>query len=119
MKKSKILKAILPSVIILSVILFSCSGGGVNGLSTGGTTTTANPAVVTNDKYQLIPSSDGNVYRLDRFSGEIWLVKGKSMEPVFKALVTIKVGESYHDESGYSFTYLGKGKVDDIQKLAF
>jgi hypothetical protein len=118
-KKPIILKATLPSVIILSAILFSCRGGGVNGLSTGGTTTTANQSVVMNDKYQLVPSSDGNVYRLDKFSGEIWLIKGKSMGRVLKNNYTINVGDTLQDENGWSFTYLGNGKFGDIIKLAF
>ena len=69
------------------------------------------------DKYQLATSTDGNVYRLDKSSGEVWLIRTDSMEKVQGKDFRLKISHRYVGEDGYSFTYLGKGQVGEIRTL--
>lgn len=72
---------------------------------------------IAQDKYQLSTSSDGNVYRMDKVSGDVWLIKGKSMERVQEKDLRLKIGNRYIGEDLYSFTYIGKGQVGEIKTL--
>ena len=72
---------------------------------------------ISQDKYQIAASTDGNIYRLDKSSGEIWLIKGNFMEKVRMKYFRLKIGRKYVGEDGYSFTYLGKGQVGAIKTL--
>jgi hypothetical protein len=69
------------------------------------------------DKYQIVTSSEGNVYRMDKASGEVWLIKGRSMEKLQEKDFRLKIGNRYIGEDLYSFTYLGKGQVGEIKTL--
>jgi hypothetical protein len=69
------------------------------------------------EKYQLITSPDGNVYRLDKMSGESWLVKGNKMEKIIENDFRLRVGQQYVGEDLYSFTYQGKGQLSEIKTL--
>lgn len=71
------------------------------------------------EKYQISSSTDGNVYRLDKASGEVWLIKGNSMEQIRVKPFMLKAGQQYNDEAGYSFTYLGNGRMGDIKANPF
>jgi hypothetical protein len=73
--------------------------------------------LTSHDKYQLVASTDGNAYRLDKSSGEVWLIKGNTMEKLQMKDFRLKVGQRYVGEDLYSFTYLGKGHVDEIKTL--
>jgi|SRR3989338_280070 len=66
-------------------------------------------------KYQMLASADGNSYRLDKTSGEIWLIKGNTMEKVQMTDFSLAIGERYKSADGYSFKYLGKGQVGEIK----
>lgn len=66
------------------------------------------------DKYQLIASADGNSYRLDKTSGKIWMIKGNTMVEVQMTDLKLTIGERYKGADGYSFKYLGKGQVGEI-----
>jgi hypothetical protein len=57
------------------------------------------------------------VYRLDRVSGEVWLIKNNTMEKVQLKDPRLKIGHRYVGEDLYSFTYLGKGGVGEIKTL--
>jgi hypothetical protein len=72
---------------------------------------------IAQDKYQIVTSSDGHVYRLDKASGEVWLIKGSSMEKVQEKDLRLKIGNRYMGEDLYSFTYLGKGQLGEITTL--
>jgi hypothetical protein len=69
------------------------------------------------DKYQIATSTDGNVYRLDKSSGEVWLIRADSMEKVQGKDFRLKIGHRYVGEDAYSFTYLGKGQLGEIKTL--
>jgi hypothetical protein len=69
------------------------------------------------EKYQVLASSDGNTYRLDKSSGEVWLIKGGSMEKVPPKDFRLKIGQRYIAEDIYSFTYLGKGQIGDVKSI--
>lgn len=71
--------------------------------------------LISQDKYQIASSSDGNVYRVDKSSGDIWLIKGESMEKVQAKDLRLKIGQRYVGEDAYSFTYLGKGQIGEIK----
>lgn len=72
---------------------------------------------ISRDKYQISTSTDGNVYRLDKSSGDMWLIKGESMEKIQVKDFRLKIGQRYIGEDTYSFTYLGKGQIGDIKTL--
>lgn len=69
------------------------------------------------DKYQLLTSTDGNAYRIDKESGEVWLIKGGSMEKIISKDFRLKIGQRYIADDTYSFIYLGKGSVGDIKSI--
>jgi hypothetical protein len=85
-------------IMIFSIVFFLCS------CSDGG-------------KYQMVTASDGNVYRLDKSSGEIWLVKGNAVQKLPAKDFYLKIGQRYIGEDIYSFAYMGKGIVGDIKTL--
>jgi hypothetical protein len=72
---------------------------------------------ISQNKYQITTSTDGNIYRLDKASGEVWLIKGNTMEKLHTKDFRFKIGQRYVGEDGYSFTYLGKGQVGEIKTL--
>jgi hypothetical protein len=72
---------------------------------------------ISREKYQIATSTDGNVYRLDKSSGEVWLIKENSMEKVQIKDLRLKIGHRYVGEDVYSFTYLGKGQIGDVKTL--
>jgi hypothetical protein len=76
---------------------------------------TACTNITSGDKYQITTATDGAVYRLDKLSGEIWLVKGNIMEKLPVKDFSLKVGQRYIGEDAYSFIYIGKGQVGDIK----
>ncbi len=78
---------------------------------------TACDNLTSRDKYQIATSTDGNVYRLDKASGEVWLIKGNTMEKLQTKDFTLKIGYRYVGEDVYSFTYLGKGQIGEIKTL--
>jgi len=69
------------------------------------------------DKYQLISGKDGNVYRLDKSSGEVWIIRESTMERVESKPLRIRTGQRYTGDDDYSFTYVGKGQVGDVKTL--
>lgn len=69
------------------------------------------------DKFQLVTSPDGNVYRMDSTSGEVWIIKGDSMERVQSKEFRIKIGQQYMGEDLYSFKYMGKGQLGEVKTL--
>jgi len=69
------------------------------------------------DKYQIASSTDGNMYRLDKVSGDVWLIRGNSMEKIQFKDLRLNIGNRYIGEDTYSFTYLGKGQFGDIKTL--
>lgn len=78
---------------------------------------TACDNLTSRDKYQIVTSTDGNTYRLDKSSGDVWLIKGDLMEKVHGRDFRLKIGQRYVGEDVYSFTYLGKGQVGEIKTL--
>ena len=70
------------------------------------------------DKYQIVASTDGNVYRLNKASGEILQIRGNTMERLQTKYFRLKIGHRYVGEDVYSFTYLGKGLVGEIKTLS-
>ena len=78
---------------------------------------TACDNLTSRDKYQIATSTDGNVYRLEKASGEVWLIKGNTMEKVQTKDFRLKIGHRYVGEDVYSFTYLGKGQTGEIKTL--
>lgn len=73
--------------------------------------------ITSQDKYQITTSAEGNIYRLDKSSGEMWLIKGQSMEKVQAKEFRLKIGQRYVGEDVYSFTYLGKGQLGEVKTL--
>jgi len=69
------------------------------------------------DGYQIISSSKGNIYRLNKSTGEIWYIHEATMKKVKEEKFRLKVSERYLCEDGYSFVYKGKGQVRDIKSL--
>jgi hypothetical protein len=69
------------------------------------------------DTYQIAASTDGSVYRLDKSSGDVWLIKGDLMEKVQGKDFRLKIGHRYIGEDLYSFSYLGKGQIGEIKTL--
>lgn len=67
------------------------------------------------DKYQIVASQNGNVYRLEKTSGKVWLIKGNTMEEVSMQDFKLIVRQRYKGADGYSFVYLGKGRFAEIQ----
>jgi len=65
----------------------------------------------------LASSTDGNVYRLDRLSGEVWLIKNNTMEKLQTRDFRLRLGQRYVGEDDYSFTYLGKGQIGEMKAL--
>jgi hypothetical protein len=52
------------------------------------------------EKYQLTASQDGNVYRLDKTSGEVWLLKGNTMQKVLVEPEDITKRKVYNSTTG-------------------
>jgi hypothetical protein len=52
------------------------------------------------EKYQLSASQDGNVYRLDKTSGEVWLIKGNTMQKVLAEPEDITKRKVYNTSTG-------------------
>lgn len=72
---------------------------------------------IASESYQMVTSTDGNIYRLDKGSGDLWLIKGTSMEKVMIKDFRVKIGQRYIAEDTYSFKYIGKGQVGDIKSI--
>lgn len=71
--------------------------------------------ITNTDKYQVVTSTDGAVYRLDKSSGKVWLIRGDKMDKIREYDFLLRIGNRYVCEDFYSFTYLGKGEVGDIK----
>lgn len=69
------------------------------------------------EKYQMVASPNGTVYRLDKTSGEVWVIKDSIMQEVHITRIGLKVNQRYTGEDLYSFTYLGKGLFGEIKTL--
>ncbi len=69
----------------------------------------------TNRQIPEVASTDGSVYRLDKSSGEVWLIRGDKMDKIREYDFLLRVGNRYICEDFYSFVYLGKGEVGDIK----
>jgi len=69
------------------------------------------------EKYQLVASQNGNVYRLDKTSGEVWMIKDSIMQQVGTEQYRLKVNQQYIGEDLYIFTYLGKGQLGKIKTI--
>jgi hypothetical protein len=68
-------------------------------------------------RYQIAASPNGDTYRLDKTTGEVWLIKSNTAEKIQMVDFRLKVGQRYIGEDTYSFTYLGKGQTGDIKTL--
>lgn len=68
-------------------------------------------------KYQIVTAPDGNKYRLDTSSGEVYVIRGNAVEKLPAKDFYLKIGQRYTGEDMFSFTYLGKGKIGDIKTL--
>jgi hypothetical protein len=90
---------ILPIVLLVALCLTACND------------------FIPKDKYQIATSTDGNVYRLDKSSGEVWLIKNNTMEKLQAKDLRLQIGQRYVGEDLYSFTYLGKGQVGEMKTL--
>ena len=69
------------------------------------------------NRFQIISSSEGSMYRLNKSTGEIWSIHEATMEKVKEEKFRIKVGERYICEDTYSFVYKGKGKIGNVKSL--
>ena len=69
------------------------------------------------NKYQLVASSDGNVYRLDKSNGEVWIIQDNTMEEVSTKSLRLTISQRYTGVDGYSFTYSGKGTFSEVKSF--
>lgn len=66
-----------------------------------------------NQQYQLVASTDGRVYRLNKTSGEVWLIEPEGTKKLAEeGLITLKASTYYKTEDGGVVRYLGKGKFE-------
>jgi hypothetical protein len=62
----------------------------------------------------MLVQSDGKLYRLNKTTGETWLVTGERMQRVAQsASPLLETGRKYFIERNRSMTYLGDGKFSD------
>lgn len=78
---------------------------------------TACDSLPSRDRYQIVAPSDGNAYRLDKSNGNVWMIKGNTMEEVSTKNLRLTIGQRYTGADGYSFTYSGKGQFTEIKSL--
>jgi hypothetical protein len=90
---------LIPVTVILVLILIGCE----------------NNEVI--DRFQIISSSEGSMYRLNKSTGEIWYIHEATMKKVEGEKFRLKVNERYICEDGYNFVYKGKGQIGDIKSL--
>jgi hypothetical protein len=89
-------------VIVLFLFLTVC-GCGIVGSGEGFRT----------DRYQLVASSDGKVYRLDKKTGEVSTIDGNSIRSIGNSDQTnLVVGMFYKTEEGKLMRYAGKGNFE-------
>ena len=53
-----------------------------------------------NDGFQIISSSKGNMYRLNKSTGEIWYIHEATIKKVKEEKLRLNVGERYICEDG-------------------
>ena len=65
------------------------------------------------NRYQLVASSDGHVYRLDRKNGDISIVDQNTIRKISDSdEVNLVVGLFYKTEGGKIMKYVGNGKFE-------
>ncbi len=65
------------------------------------------------EQYQLVASTDGRVYRLNKVSGELWLVEKEGTKKITEqGMIMLEAGNHYKIEDGGVVRYLGKGKFE-------
>lgn len=70
-------------------------------------------SAIASSKYQIISSTNGNVYRLNKETGEIFVVADQRLLKVKEEIRTkIYIGESFETEEGEVYDYRGKGKFE-------
>jgi hypothetical protein len=78
---------------------------------------TACDSPILTNKYQLVASSDGNTYRLDKSSGKVWLINGNKIEEVATKNFQLTIGQRYMGADQYFFTYSGKGQFTEVKSF--
>lgn len=65
------------------------------------------------ENYQIISSPNGNVWRLNTETGELFVVTGKHLVKIKEETRTkIHISETFVTEEGDIYHYLGKGKFE-------
>jgi len=59
------------------------------------------------DKFQLIASSDGKIYRIDKENGKVSVIENGELKEIKEGRQTLKVGEFYTTEDGKVVKYIG------------
>lgn len=79
-----------------------------------GCASTAGGSVTPNAEPFVLVQSDGKLYRLNKTTGETWVVIGERMHRVAQsANPLLEIGRKYFIERNRSMTYLGDGKFSD------
>jgi cupin superfamily acireductone dioxygenase involved in methionine salvage len=67
--------------------------------------------ICSGNKYQIMASTDGNVYRLDGKTGEVMIISKGTMHKISQSEQTLLVVNGlYKTEDGEIILYLGKSK---------
>jgi hypothetical protein len=59
------------------------------------------------DKFQLIASSDGKIYRIDKENGKVSVIENEELKEIKEGRQALKVGEFYTTEDGKVVKYIG------------
>ncbi|MDX8383585.1 MAG: hypothetical protein R8M45_05850 [Ghiorsea sp.] len=97
--------------LMITIFLTSCA-----------TTESSKSEITDHEVYQLSTKNDGETYRINTKSGEVWIIEGNSLKVVSESnSIQLKVGRKYYIENNYSIKYLGDGKftapVKDFNRL--
>ena len=63
------------------------------------------------EKFQLIASSDGSVYRLNKKDGSVSVIQNGQISEIMIGRIKLEVGKLYEAEDGRMVKYIGKKEV--------
>jgi hypothetical protein len=99
----------LTGIIVISTAISACASQGMGGGSP-------------KELFSLVTTPEGNIYRTNTRTGEVWIVKDGQLKRVNELKPQVlEIGKKYFIEDNFSMTYLGKGKftepVKDFSRL--
>jgi hypothetical protein len=87
------MKKMMPILVILAMVMFvGCEN-------------------LKEEKFQLIASSDGSVYRLNKKDGSVSVIQNGQISEIKTGRIKLEVGKLYEAEDGKIVKYIGKQEV--------